>query len=89
MAVRLEASIKRYIGLSTDVKPIDIPNETIPSGSSFFETDTWKISRFDGVQWKVEQTDTSVAERLDVMIELLKEVRDLQIEQVSAMSRGL
>ena len=51
--VRLEGAINRYLGLSTDAKPVgDVANgEVIPPGSSFMETDTGRIARFDGAQW--------------------------------------
>ena len=53
--VKLESTIKRYLGLSTDDKPIyeDAQKERrIPAGSSFLETDTGRIYRFDGSEWK-------------------------------------
>jgi hypothetical protein len=64
MPVTLEGSIKRYIGLSTDAKPRPFfggdenaaplsghmgEGETLPAGSSFLETDTGLIYRWDGV----------------------------------------
>lgn len=65
MAVRLEGSIKRFIGLSTDAKPRPFSGagdanrsplagdmeigEPLPAGSSFLETDTGSIYRWDGV----------------------------------------
>ena len=54
MAVKLESTIKRFIGLSTDTKPIweDETNERLlPAGSSFLESDTGKIFRFNGAGW--------------------------------------
>lgn len=64
MAVRLEGTTKRFIGLSTDAKPyvgaqLDgsmIASTDLPAGSSFFETDTWRIARFDGLEWQHERT---------------------------------
>ena len=67
MAVRLEGAIHRYIGLSTDAKPRPFTGgdensaplagdmgegQTLPAGSSFLETDTGLIYRWDGVsEW--------------------------------------
>ena len=42
MAVKLITSIKRYVGLSTDVKPV------APIGSTFFEADTGLLKVLDG-----------------------------------------
>lgn len=58
MTIRLEGTIKRYLGESTDTKPQsgepygrDATIETIPVGSSFLETDTGRIYRWDGEGW--------------------------------------
>ena len=42
MAVKPITSIRRYVGLSTDVKP------TAPIGSTFFEADTGFLTVLDG-----------------------------------------
>ena len=48
MTVRMVATVKRYIGISTDVKPIDnIVGERVWDGSSFFEEDTGKFFFYD------------------------------------------
>lgn len=59
MAIKLEATIKRYIGLSSDIKPRSGEfwadgtfADTIPAGSSFLETDTGRIYRWDGGSWE-------------------------------------
>ena len=62
MAVRLEARVHRYIGLSTDTKPqpghIDFETQyenldgDIPVGSSFLEEDTARIYHWSGVEWR-------------------------------------
>lgn len=49
MAVRLEGSIQRWLGLSTDAKPTG----DVSAGSSFMETDTGRIYRYDGTAWTV------------------------------------
>ena len=47
MAVKFMATIKRWIGLSTDTKPT-----TVPVGSKFFEYDTRKtFLTYDGTNW--------------------------------------
>ena len=62
MAVRLEGSIKRFIGLSTDEKPnlgyqwedgSTIVSADLPAGSSFMESDTGDIYRWTGSEWAV------------------------------------
>ena len=71
MAVRLEGAIKRWLGESTDVKPA--PGQTqfdpalntytplvaldIPAGSSFLETDTGHIYRWNGIDAWTRQPD--------------------------------
>ena len=50
MAVRLEGTIQRWVGLSTDIKP-DHQTTTIPAGSSFLESDTGHIHRSSGMAW--------------------------------------
>jgi len=60
MAVKLEGTISRYIGLSTDDKPgkgkvgegLEIIEQEIRAGSSFLETDTGRIWRYDGQDWQ-------------------------------------
>jgi hypothetical protein len=60
MAVRLETTIKRFIGLSTDDKPIETD---MPAGSSFLESDTGDIYRWDGESWKCgSATNAELAE---------------------------
>ena len=52
--VKLENTIKRFIGLSTDDKPVwddERAERRLPAGSSFLETDTGKIHRFNGLDW--------------------------------------
>ena len=52
MTVRLESAIKRYIGTSDDIKPRpESTGETLPAGSSFLESDTGRIWRWDGFDW--------------------------------------
>ena len=70
MAVRLEGSIKRFIGLSTDEKPVlgtsqlddrghevEITARDLPPGSSFMESDTGRVLRWTGELWAFPATN--------------------------------
>ena len=48
MAVRLETTIKRFVGNSTDEKPSLAQSD---AGSSFLEEDTGQIARWNGNTW--------------------------------------
>jgi len=73
MAVQLESTIKRYIGLSSDDKPaLDIP-----AGSSFMESDTGKIYRFTGESWRFAEPTDETAQLLTVIYLELQEIRAL------------
>ena len=75
MAFRLEGSINRYIGSSTDVKPQSGLNETIPVGSSFMEDDTGRIYRFNGDGWKFAEPADETAMLLTVIYLELQAIR--------------
>ena len=97
MAVRLEGSIKRWIGDSTDIKPA--PGQTqfdpvlnmstplvaldVPAGSSFLETDTGLIWRWNGEQWASAPGEESgllyVAQALLVEVTQLRQMVALAI----------
>lgn len=70
--VRLEGTIKRYIGTSTDEKPTD----DVPAGSSFLETTTGTVFRFDGRMWIAAPGGEEVSGLLEVVISLLIDVRE-------------
>ena len=84
MAVALEGTIKRYIGLSTDRKPtprVASPDGSVPlstdilPGSSFLETDTYRIFRWSGSEW----TYTEPEDRNGLLLEsILFELRSLR-----------
>lgn len=89
MAVRLEGTIRRYIGLSTDTKPFigqpmtrddgtsfTLASQDLPAGSSFLETDTGRIYRFDGsTNWTYHvPTD----DQLQVLQAILFQVTELK-----------
>lgn len=93
MAVRLEGSIKRWVGLSTDDKPtlgLQTDGRTVvandmPAGSSFLETDTGLIYRWNGVDaWTLPGQEAD--EQLYVLQALLIEVT--QLREMVAMAIG-
>lgn len=65
MSVIAERQVKRFIGLSTDKKPIvgetfndsTVTDADLPAGSTFLETDIWladgtqRIARWNGEAW--------------------------------------
>ena len=85
MAVQLEGSIRRFIGLSSDDKPqlgLQVDGRVftaadLPAGSSFLETDTGKIYRWNGVDtWALPAPEAD--ETLLVLQALLLEVTQLR-----------
>lgn len=70
--VTLEGTIKRFVGLSTDTKPSSTPTNTIPAGSSFLESDTGRIARFTGLEWRIADLDTTQTELLAAILMELK-----------------
>jgi len=86
MAVKLEGSINRYLGLSTDSKPVGdfASGQIIPVGSSFMETDTGRIYRWNGGGWKYAEPSDETAALLTVIYLELQELRQL----VQAVSGG-
>ena len=102
MAVLLEGAIKRWIGLSSDTKPA--PGQTqfdptlntstplvaldVPPGSSFLETDTGFIYRWNGDQWmRAPDSSVTAAQFLGAVIEEVKELRDTVELAASATQR--
>ena len=79
MAVRLEGSIRRYIGTSADQKP----TAEVRAGSSFMETDTGRIARYNGESWQ------SVPASLDDVAPLLMEVVALLADLPNAIALAL
>lgn len=72
MAVKLEATTHRYLGLSTDEKPLTgSDNRAIATGSSFLETDTGNIYRFDGTHWRFPVRDRHEQAQNDEMLAVL------------------
>ena len=92
MTVRLEGNIKRFIGLSTDPKPVpgyQIDGSTLavsdlPAGSSFLETDTGLIYRWDGTAaWTVYHPAEEQGEYLQAVISELASLRELLAEALA------
>lgn len=78
MAVRLEGTIKRFIGLSSDRKPGEDPipvggESAPPAGSTFFESDTGAIFRYDNGGWRIPE---SKGDQTDALLRLI--VAELQ-----------
>ena len=84
MAVKLEGSIKRYLGLSTDLKPSSTDEDKIPVGSSFLETDTGRIYRFDGYTWSVATEELTTR---DLLAALLRETQ--RIATIIGLATGV
>lgn len=76
MAVKLEGSIKRYIGLASDTKPTpDETGETLPAGSSFLESDTGRIWRWSGTEWTNYAAQDEPAALLSAIYQELQNLR--------------
>src|SRR5262245_19397262 len=86
MAVKLEGSIKRWIGISSDTKPFIGTNpdgttlnaSDIPPGSSFLESDTGIVYRWTGTAWVSPQADDRVLELLRQILDEAKRARLIQ-----------
>ena len=83
MTVRLEASIKRYIGDSTDKKPtpgmtiggVELKVSDLPAGSSFLEANTGRIFRWTGAEW----TAGPLRPEINLLEEILTELQKINI----------
>lgn len=89
MAVQLEGSIKRWIGLSSDTKPYlglqadgttTLTAQDIPAGSSLLETDTGRIYRWDGTFWSVHIPADAQAEYFQAILFELASIKEAIIE---------
>ena len=91
MTVKLEGTIKRFIGLSTDRKPaigwnprddagveLTLTATDLPAGSSFLETDTGTIWRWNGSTWTASPVDNALAEWLGLIYGELVKLRELK-----------
>ena len=73
MAVRLEATIKRFIGKSTDDKPTD----GVPVGSSFLEEDKGRIYRYGSDGWTFYNPVDEQAELLNALLVEVASINNL------------
>lgn len=91
MPVRLESTIRRYVGLSTDRKPfvgVNLPDGAgvsatltaldLPPGSSFLETDTGAIWRWNGMTWMASPIDRVAEDWLALIYLELVKLRELK-----------
>ena len=97
MAVKLESTIKRWFGDSTDPKPapglVQANGNTIgvadvPVGSAFFEEDTGRVYRWNGSSWTIPSVQD---ETLLVLEEILLEQRAIRsgIELALSLNHGV
>ena len=78
MAVYLERSTPRYIGSSSDTKPVTLEGDkAMPPGSSFLENDTGKIFRWDGFSWKHYEAVDEHLQALQLILIELTQLREL------------
>ena len=88
MAVKLEGTIKRFIGLSTDTKPsvglnldgLTLTALDLPPGSSFLETDTGRIWRYNSLEWVIHVPENEQAEYLQAILFELASIREAIVE---------
>lgn len=74
MAVTLESVVKRWVGLSTDTKPQPNADSTIPAGSSFLESDTGHIFRWNGDQWQYPEDNMNELDALRAILFRLENI---------------
>ena len=82
--VRLEGTIKRYIGVSTDTKPRPgiqdgdgnlLTTVDVPAGSSFMESNTGRIYRWSGSEWTYSAGVDGQAMVLEAILVELTQIR--------------
>ena len=86
--MRLEATIKRYVGDSSETKPTPgwpqadgttLLATDLPAGSSFLEEDTGLVSRWTGYIW-TQSFPEPRNEELTVLLAILAELRAMREE---------
>ena len=80
MAVRLETTIKRYIGLSTDERPTDAQ----PFGSSLLESDTGRIWKYGIEGWTLPIIEDEQVQLLSALV-----VEVLRIGRLLTLATGV
>lgn len=89
--MKLEGTIKRYIGNSSELKPFvgqvitaddgsryTLTTQDLPAGSSFLETDTGRIYRFTGTGWAVFEPIDENGVLLSAILQELVNMRKIQ-----------
>lgn len=98
MAVKLESTIKRFIGKSTDQKPVVgryfgdvlIQAKDLPPGSTFLEEDFFladgsqRIARWNGEAWTYPLAPATQAISGATLEKLLKEITLLRLGMIEA-----
>ena len=91
MTIKLEGTIKRYVGNAYDVKPspgvhpyATMTANELPPGSSFLEEDTGRIYRWNGAEWTCGTLGDVHAGLLEQIILELRALRE-RIELVSEL----
>lgn len=85
MTARLVTTIKRFIGTSAVIKPRpgDWLNDTgeyilkdtdVPAGSTFLESDTDRMFKWDGEAWRLSRVEVDTLTTLDDIKEILSEM---------------
>lgn len=90
MAIRLETSIRRFIGLSADEKPVPggrrleddhlYTAADIPAGSTLLETDRGWLWHFNGEAWVRAVPDTSLEAWASAILAELASIREAIID---------
>lgn len=95
MAYRLEGTIRRYIGTSSDRKPTPgdldplgsgrtLDATDVPYGSSFLESDTGAVWRWDGHRWG--KGGVTAEALLEELIVIAREQTDLLVRIHNGMA---
>lgn len=83
--VRLEGTIRRFIGRSTDRKPRPgvqqpdlgtISHDELLPGSSFLESDTARVYRWSGSEWIADETEDAHAALLGAILTELQTITE-------------
>ena len=87
MTVKQETNTKRYVGLSSDSKPLPEPSGGGPvAGSTFLESDTGRLARFNGKEWFFADVDGS-GKTNELLNAIYEELHRLRV--VTELSTGI